>query len=108
MFNKIGNIIIAVWMSLLLLFGGISTELLHQFAHHKDGIDPDRKGLVFEKRHHHCSFLGFSLSPFTNNFQLPVIICLELSYAVLFYTVSKDPLGFYRFHAYLRGPPSRQ
>ena len=97
---------IAVWMSMLLLFGGISTALIHQFVNHKDGVDPERKGLVFEKRHHHCSFLGFSLSPFTNNSDIPILRFIRIVFSVSTFAISDNYVPHYHFHALLRGPPS--
>lgn len=58
-------------MALLLVFGGVSKEYLHMFTGHTDTVHThdDSDGLFFEKEHHHCDFLAFTLPPYANDAQ---------------------------------------
>jgi len=105
LFKKIRNIVFAVWMSILLLFGGMPMDFIHQFANHKDGIDPDTKGLVFHSKHHHCAFLAFSLAPFTDSCSIPDVHSFALTYSFFFCTLSDNYSPQYEYNAFSRGPP---
>lgn len=52
-------------MIVLLLFGNVSREWLHQFSGHTDTIhkhdDGHGEGLSFDSKHHHCKFLEIQL-----------------------------------------------
>lgn len=67
--------IVVVWFAFLLLLGNTPMEFIHLFAHHKDTTEHESKGLVFEKKHHHCSFLSLTLTSFENDYQVPHITC---------------------------------
>lgn len=71
--RKFLHIVFSLWLASLLLFGSTPKELLHAFAAHKDTIHRhDSKGQVLDAAHHHCSFTGFHLMPFSAPPALPL------------------------------------
>ncbi|HEY9176535.1 MAG TPA: hypothetical protein VIN07_02545 [Flavipsychrobacter sp.] len=79
MLKRITHIVFSVFMSFLLLFGGVSKEYLHLFADHTDteSCNHHREGLYFESEHHHCDFLSYTLPYYVHDaavYTLPVTI----------------------------------
>jgi hypothetical protein len=73
--RKFLHIICSLWLSSLLLFGGTPKELLHTLAAHRDTVHRHgRYEIVIETMHHHCSFLGCQLMPFSTPLATPVIL----------------------------------
>lgn len=103
--NNVTRLLLVVWFSLLLFVGNTPMDFIHLFADHKDTVHRDHKGLVIEKKHHHCAYLSLTLTSFINDYQLPFVAFI----APQFFT--KHPAIAIRYvqrcivSVSLRGPP---
>lgn len=97
--------ILAVWFSSLLLLGNTPMEFAHLFANHKDTIHREHKGLVIEKKHHHCAFLSLTLTSFINDYQVPYAFILNPEYLVRHVAACKNYIQRCIVAVSLRGPP---
>ena len=79
--RRILHTIFSLWLAALLLFGVTPKEAMHACGTHKDTVHRhDVGGPVAESQHHHCSFLGFHLMPFSgpSELRIPLATCLPM------------------------------
>jgi len=53
---------------LLLFFGALPKDIVHEFAGHQDTKHSrhfGHGGPVIEKKHHHCDYVDFAVTPFS-------------------------------------------
>jgi len=98
--------LLAVWFALLLLLGNTPMEFVHLFAHHEDTVHHERKGLVIEKKHHHCAFLSLTLTSFINDYQLPFFCYYTTAFPVRHIPIDADYVQRCIVAVSLRGPPA--
>lgn len=97
-------------LALLLVFGSTSKEYLHLFTGHEDTVDCTHEGnhgLSFEKQHHHCEFLSFTLPPFLND-AAEYTFSYHKVYPRIYHTRLADNVVLRPVSSfYLRGPPAQ-
>ena len=102
----VAKYIVVAWFSILLFIGNTPMDFIHLFADHEDTIHHDNKGLVIEKKHHHCAYLSLTLESFINDYQLPFIAFVVSPH---FYTCDAAIVVHYMQRSIvsvsLRGPP---
>jgi hypothetical protein len=104
--KKAAHISLSVWLATLLLFGNISKEFIHSFTHHTDTVEHSYDGLAFEKEHHHCDFLNFSLTAFANDIQFPFVAVSSVKYLLQNFILINGVYQHTPSVSFLRGPPS--
>ncbi len=104
--RRIAKHIVAVWFSMLLLLGNTPMEFIHSFADHIDTVHKEHKGLVIEKKHHHCAYLSLTLTSFINDYQLPFVIVSFPGYFPEYNSVVANSVQRAIIATSLRGPPS--
>lgn len=109
MLKRIFHSVLAVWLAVLVLFGGTAKELVHSFANHQDTehtADFGKGKAVAEKAHHHCEFLHFTLTPFHYQ-ELRFEVQFHEKPEALTYHLAPDALVVREVSfRTLRGPPS--
>lgn len=102
--NALKKAIVVFFASLLLLVN-TPMDFIHLFSGHKDGIHQKHDGLVIEQRHHHCSLLSLSITPFANDICLPVARFYSTEYFTTHVALSAHHYQCVLFSYSLRGPP---
>lgn len=93
-------------MAVLLLAGNTPMDFFHQFANHEDTVHHERKGLVIEKKHHHCAFLSLTLDSFINDYSLPCVVSKCPEYFITYNQPAVYVVERYVIATALRGPPA--
>ena len=107
MLRRFLHIAFSLWLAIILLFGVTPKEILHACANHRDTIHKhDVKGATFEKEHHHCQFLGFTLDVFSNDIVLPYISLWQSTYVKPSDVISVLTVQRQIIATALRGPPT--
>lgn len=93
---------------MLLLLGNTPMDFIHLFADHVDTEHKavERKGPVFEKKHHHCAFLSLSLESFVNDYSIPVILFTPPVYFTVRTALPEQSVQRCIVAVSLRGPPA--
>jgi hypothetical protein len=97
--------ILVVWFSFLLFLGNTPMDFVHLFANHQDTVHRGHKGLVIEKKHHHCAYLSLTLTSFINDFQAPCAFYTSCVFHVQHSTAGVSFVQRFLLAASLRGPP---
>lgn len=108
MFVRSVHTFFAIWLSVLLIFGGTAKEYVHLFTDHEDTVHASHCGgeLSFENEHHHCTFLSFALPDFVNDFSRPVFVLTVRSFQEHIILTTPKVTKQEIFQTLLRGPPA--
>ena len=90
---------------MLLLLGNTPMEFVHLFADHKDTEHHEHKGLVIEKKHHHCAYLSLTLTSFINDYQVHYYYYKVAPHPVAHTTICINYMQRSIIAVSLRGPP---
>lgn len=106
---RTAHIVLSVWLSLLLIFGGTAKEFLHLFTGHEDTVHAlhvEDGALSFENEHHHCTFLSFALPEFYHDTSVQTFSVFQVLFApATLFSVAAAPAGE-MFRELPRGPPA--
>lgn len=111
MLKRIGHIVVAVSVFILLLLNGTAHEFLHSFAGHEDTVDcvhtdtQHRQQASFEKEHHHCDFLDLQTPVFLTS-SLHFTFFTPFEHSDFYVLQTQKGLSPEARHTALRGPPA--
>lgn len=106
--RKIAHIVGTLWLGLLLFFGALPKDIIHQFAGHEDtrhAAHFGHEGPVIEQQHHHCDYIDFAITPFAHQAFSFDPVFHEPLYFSYFDAPVNGHLSSQAFHTALRGPP---